>query len=136
MQGVHVQMKTPQTTPDLDNHAMLCHYAAEKLKSCGFVLGYVSRKSEACYYSLAGYRGYLRIATHPFSRNEAKEIEFSHKPTIAALTFSRGTKFNTIEAVDNQIIIAVGRYMLGQMTSALKKKQYAPKAKEAHHAQL
>lgn len=121
--------------PDLDDHFMLCYYAGEKLKGCGFKLAYVSRQSEACYYELDGYRGYLRVACHPFKRNEAKEIEFSHKPTISALTYAIGTKFNTLQAVDNQIIIAIGRYMLGQMTSVLKKKQYVPSFKETKNVQ-
>jgi hypothetical protein len=78
----------------------------------------------------AGVSGYLRVAVHRFARSEATEIQFSHRPTIAALTFASGTKFKRLEIVNNIIALNIGRYMLGQMTAVLNKKQYYPRLKE------
>ena len=88
-------------------------------------------KSEACYYWLEGFRGYLSVAAHSFNRRETKEIQFSARPAVAALTFSVGTRFNSLDAVDTAIALSIGRYILGRISERLRRKQYIPNYKKS-----
>lgn len=97
----------------------LCAYAGETLKRAGFVVGYVSMKSEASYFQFPGRHGYIRVSHHKFHK---PKVGFVNR-VVVALTF-RGSKprddaangefiHTTLEKIDWRIHAAIGRYMLG-----------------------
>lgn len=56
------------------------------LKSVGFVLKYVSMKSEACYYAWPGRHEVVRIATHRFGKNHGRVRDINGQVVVAKIT--------------------------------------------------
>lgn len=88
--------------------------AAVLVKRVGFTLGYVSMKSEACYYSYPGRTGYLRIATH----GQKHEPQGMSIPVMAKLTLSRNDAakpgFIAINdfQIEHRVALAIGEFFL------------------------
>lgn len=106
-----------------------CEHAAEKLRAAGFVLNYISMKSEACYYEHPARKGYvIRVAAHRYSRTEDKLLPHHIGKMIACITFAPGC-FNNIpkswEAIDAVIYKAVGQYFIKDLPSRLRQKEAA-----------
>lgn len=90
-----------------------CARAADLVKSAGFELRHVSRRSEACYYGLPGRRALLRIAAH------SKNDDWVGLTNVVARVTFNGTCLNALgemrllpEKLENMVATAIGRYML------------------------
>lgn len=98
-----------------------CEAAAEILTRTGFVLRYVSGKSEARYYGWPDCDGLLRLAMHKDRRSG--RAHFRTRPILAKITFSDPrtcvgagdwSGATTALKVENAIVNAIGRYMVGR----------------------
>ena len=82
------------------------------LKSIGFKLAGVSRVSEACYYTMPGYHGAVRVAAHRYGRTEYKELMM---PVVGKVTFGANHGALPPQRVEQTVMVALGRYFFARM---------------------
>lgn len=106
-----------------DDHALrACEAAATTLKSIGFKLACTSRVSEACYYTMAGYHGAIRVAAHRYGRTEYKETMM---PVVGKVTFGANHGAVPPQRVEQTVLLALGRYFYARMRYATSTKEDA-----------
>ena len=101
----------------LEERLILMEHAARRLKESGFVLEYVSMKSEACYYRFPGRDGVLRMAAHRYSGAMDKAVE---SPVTACMTFGPDTAMFSTVKMESLLASAIGRYFLGNGRSTAR----------------
>lgn len=99
-----------------------CDRASAMLRDAGFILQYVSQKSEACYFGFPGRVGWIRVATHKQNRPPAGLTT----PIISKITFNGNNRdgANHIsmgeEKFENTVALAIGRYVLKARAAIVK----------------
>lgn len=90
-------------------HALVaCDQAAAMLRRVGFALAATSMRSEACYYTMPGYHGAIRIAAHRLGRTETREMMM---PVVSKITFGEGRGPVKDQHVRQAVLLALGGYI-------------------------
>lgn len=90
-------------------HALVaCDQAAAMLRRVGFTLAATSMRSEACYYTMPGYLGAIRVAAHRLGRTESRETMM---PVVAKITFGENRGLVKEQHLRQAVMLALGEYV-------------------------
>lgn len=93
---------------DADDDALnACATATAMLRSIGFELAHVSMRSEACYYTMPGYHGAIRVAAHRYGGSEMRGMTM---PVVGLVTFGHNQGAVSAKRLEYTVMLALGRY--------------------------